>query len=176
MTEVPVAGGNGQGRVVAVFTSRAAASDAAAEVVAALALRPGQVELAGRPPSDAIVQADPEDSGSWRSVVIAQWRAALLGAILGLVACACLYAAGIAIVEESPGWASAVLGAFGGACGLLVGALSPQRPRPVQSPAADADAPGDPRTSVVVQTESADQCSRVATFMLRRGADVTRTL
>lgn len=176
MSDHPVTGEVSNSKLAAVFTSRDAARDAAAAMIAELDVQPAQVKMVTPESADVDIKLEPEGGGIWRTIVIAHVRLGIAGAVLGLVLFGILMWAGVPFVVQSP-WAAglAALG-FGTTAGLLVGGLVSLRPDHDRYIQATRDAMDEGGTTIVVHALSAEQQTRAAEFLSRRGAEVTQTL
>lgn len=176
MSDSPVTGEVSNSKVAAVFASRVVARDAVAAMIAELDLQPAQIKVITPDSTDVDIKLEPEGGGIWRTIVVAHVRLGLLGAVLGLIAFGILVWTGVPFVVQSPWAAGLAAVAFGGVAGLLLGGLVSLRPDHDRYIQATHDAMDEGRTTVVVHALSAEQRSRAADFLSRRGADVTETL
>jgi VIT1/CCC1 family predicted Fe2+/Mn2+ transporter len=163
-------------KVVAVFASAAAAREAAASVQAALGLQPAQVQLLlpGEPHPRRMLE--PESQGIWQTIVRAHVRLGIAGAVLGVVAFAALYFAGLQFIVRSPVASLLVLLFFGATGGLMLGglvALRPDHDRFVQHAVTALD---EGRSSVVVHAFSSEQRADAAQALAQLGGETTSTL
>ncbi|MDH5833486.1 hypothetical protein [Luteimonas kalidii] len=176
MSDLPVTGEVSNSKLAAVFGSRDAARDAATALVAELGLQPAQVKLVTPDSADVDIQLEPEGGGIWHTIVVAHVRLGIAGAVVGLLAFLALYWAGIPFVVQSP-WVAGLAGTgFGAIAGLLLGGLVSLRPDHDRYIQATRSAIDEGRTTLVLHALSAEQNTRAAAFLSRRGAAVTRTL
>lgn len=172
----PVTGELSNSKVAAVFASEALAREAAAVVRAALQLGDAQVQVIT--PGDAHPgrKLEPESRGIWRTIVVAHVRLGIVGAVLGLLAFAVLYAMGLPFITQSPVFAGAVLFGFGAVAGLMLGGLVSLRPD--HDPYIQAVRTGleAGRSAVVVHAFSAEQRAQAAAALQARGGETTSTL
>ncbi len=163
-------------KVVAVFDTAAAARRAAASVQATLGLQPAQVELLLPGEANPRRKLEPESGGIWKTILRAHLRLGIAGAVVGVVAFAALYFAGVEFIVLSPVASVLVLLFFGATAGLMLGglvALRPDHDRYVQD-AVTALAEG--RSSVVVHAFSAEQRAQVEQSLAAEGGETTATL
>ncbi|MBB1471743.1 MULTISPECIES: riboflavin biosynthesis protein RibA [unclassified Luteimonas] len=163
-------------KVVAVFATAGAARDAATSVQASLGLQPAQVQLLLPGEAHARRKLEPESQGIWKTIVRAHVRLGIAGAVLGVVAFAVLYFAGLQFVVRSPVASVLVLLFFGATAGLMLGglvALRPDHDRFVQNAVTALD---EGRSSVVVHAFSSEQRARAAQALEALGGDTTSTL
>ena len=172
----PITGEVSNSKVAAVFASETLAREAATSVQAALRLGDAQVQVITPRDAHPGRKLEPESHGIWRTIVIAHVRLGILGAVLGALAFAALYAAGLAFITRSPVFAAAVLVGFGAVAGLMFGGLVSLRPDHdpyIQAVRTGLDAG---RSAVVVHAFSAEERSRAAAALQARGGETTSTL
>ena len=117
-----------------------------------------------------------QGGGIWRTILRAHAKLGVVGAVLGLVAFAILYALGLPMVVQSPVAAGLVLLGFGTIAGLMLGGLVALRPDHDRYVQATRDAMEEGHTTVVVHALSREQQDVAADFLASRGGEVTRTL
>jgi len=176
MSDIPVTGEVSNNKLAAVFANRRAARDAAAALCSELDLAPPQVKLITPGSSDVDIKLEPEGGGIWRTIVIAHVRLGIIGAVIGAIAFAIMYWAGLPFVARSPLAAGLVTISFGAVGGLLFGGLVAIRPDHDRYIQATHDAMDARRTTVVVHALSHEEQRRAQEFLAGRGAQVTRTL
>ena len=176
MPRTAVTGEVSNSKLAAVFTSLSAARDAASAVIAEAGLQRAQVKLIEPGEADADIKLEPEGAGIWRTIVVAHVRLGIAGAVAGLLALGLLLWLGVPFVAASPWAAGVVLVSFGAVAGLLLGGLVSLRPDHDRYIEAAREAMESGRTTVVVHALSAEERSRAAASLRRRGARVTETL
>ena len=119
---------------------------------------------------------EPESRGVWRTIVVAHVRLGIVGAVVGLLAFAALYAAGLPFIVNSPVAAALVLLFFGTVAGLMLGGLVALRPDHDRYVEAAREAIESGNTKVVVHAFSGDRAGQAADFLRAQGGEVTSTL
>jgi hypothetical protein len=172
----PITGELSNSKVAAVFPAQAVARRAAAGVAEALSLGSAQVQVIVPGEEHPGRKLEPEVRGIWRTIVIAHVRLGIVGAVVGVLAFAALYALGLPFIVRSPVAAVLALLFFGAVAGLMLGGLVSLRPDhdPYVEAARDAIAEGN--TTVVVHAFSAEQAARAADYLKAEGGDTTVTL
>lgn len=176
MSDNPLTGEVSNSKLAAVFEDGTAARDAASAVIAAAHLQPAQVKLVGPDEPDVNIKLEPEGGGIWRTIVVAHLRLGILGAVIGAIAFAIMFWAGLPFVVRSPLAAGLVTVSFGAVGGLLLGGLVAIRPDHDRYIQATHDAMDARRTTVVVHALSQEERRSAQEFLAGRGAEVTRTL
>lgn len=172
----PITGELSNSKVVAVFANESAARSAAQAVAAALSLGSAQVQLITPAEPHPGRKLEPESRGVWRTIVVAHVRLGIVGAVVGLLAFAALYAAGLPFIVNSPVAAALVLLFFGTVAGLMLGGLVALRPDHDRYVEAAREAMESGNTTVVVHAFSGDQAGQAADFLRAQGGEVTSTL
>ncbi len=163
-------------KVAAVFPDQAAARRAAEAVIESLSLKSAQVQVIAPGEPGAGRKLEPESHGIWRTIMIAHARLGIVGAVLGLVVFAAMYAIGIGFIVSSPVAAALVLLSFGAMAGLMLGGLIALRPDHDRYVQATRDAMEAGNTTVVVHAFSAEQRDEAAGLLSARGGQMTSTL
>lgn len=176
MSDIPVTGEVANSKLAAVFESRDAARAAADEMIAELSLLPLQVKLIGPGTADVGIKLQPEGGGIWRTIIVAHVRLGVAGAVLGLIAFAIMFAAGVPFVALSPWAAGSAAVGFGALAGLLLGGLVALRPDQDSYIHATREAIRRGHTTVVVHALSAGQRALASSFLKIRGARVSESL
>lgn len=176
MSDNPLTGEVSDSKLAAVFASRREAQDAADALMARTDLQQAQVKVIRPGSADVAIKLEPEGGGIWRTILRAHAKLGVVGAVLGLVAFAILYALGLPMVVQSPVAAGLVLLGFGTIAGLMLGGLVALRPDHDRYVQATRDAMEEGHTTVVVHALSREQQDVAADFLASRGGEVTRTL
>lgn len=163
-------------KVAAVFPREAAARAAAQAVAAALDLDAAQVQVITPSEPHPGRKLEPESRGIWRTIVVAHVRLGIVGAVVGVVAFAVLYAIGLPFITASPVAAALILLGFGAVAGLMLGGLVSLRPDHDRYVEATRDAMEAGNTTVVVHAFSVEQRQQAAEFLRGQGGEVTSTL
>lgn len=163
-------------KVAAVFPREAAARAAAQAVAAALDLDAAQVQVITPSEPHPGRKLEPESRGIWRTIVVAHVRLGIVGAVVGVVAFAVLYALGLPFITASPVAAALILLGFGAVAGLMLGGLVSLRPDHDRYVEATRDAMEAGNTTVVVHAFSVEQRHQAAEFLRGQGGEVTSTL
>lgn len=163
-------------KVAAVFPGEAAALAAAQAVAAALDLDAAQVQVITPSEPHPGRKLEPESRGIWRTIVVAHVRLGIVGAVVGVVAFAVLYAIGLPFITASPVAAALILLGFGAVAGLMLGGLVSLRPDHDRYVEATRDAMEAGNTTVVVHAFSVEQRQQAAEFLRGQGGEVTSTL
>lgn len=163
-------------KVAAVFPREAAARAAAQAVAAALDLDAAQVQVITPSEPHPGRKLEPESRGIWRTIVVAHVRLGIVGAVVGVVAFAVLYAIGLPFITASPVAAALILLGFGAVAGLMLGGLVSLRPDHDRYVEATRDAMEAGNTTVVVHAFSVEQRHQAAEFLRGQGGEVTSTL
>ena len=172
----PITGEVSNSKVAAVFPREAAARQAAEGVAAALSLGSAQVQVITPTEPHPGHKLEPESRGIWQTIVVAHIKLGIVGAVLGLLTFAGLYAAGIPFIVNSPVASALVLFFFGSVAGLMFGGLVSLRPDHDRYVEATRDAMAEGNTTVVVHAFSVEQREQAAEFLRAQGGDVTSTL
>lgn len=177
MSDNPLTGEVSNSKVAAVFPMSASARSAATALVDQLGFKPAQVKLITPDnAADTDIKLEPESRNIWRTIVVAHWKLAVLGAVAGAVVFAVLMLMQVPYVATSPLAALGWLVLYGTIGGLFLGglvALRPDHDRYIQA-VRDAIAAGS--SAVVVHALSSQQQNDAADFLAEHGGEVTRTL
>lgn len=172
----PITGEVSNHKVAASFSSATTAQQAANDVASALSLGEAQVQVVGPGDPHPGRKLEPESRGIWQTIVVAHVRLGIIGAVVGVLAFAVLYAIGLPFVVNSAIAAFLVLIFFGAVAGLFLGGLVALRPDHDRYIQATRDAMGEGLTTVLVHAFSAEQRTQAAEFLRERGGKVTSTL
>jgi hypothetical protein len=172
----PITGELSNSKVAAVFPNEVVALQAGQEVAAVLSLGSAQVQVIGPAEHHPGRILEPESRGIFRTIVLAHVRLGIAGAVIGLLAFAGLYAAGLPFIVNSPVAAALVLLFFGWIGGLMLGGLVSLRPDHDRYIEATRDAMDAGKTTVVVHAFSAEQAGQAAEVLRAQGGEVTSTL
>ena len=172
----PITGELSNSKVAAVFLNEPAARAAAQAVAGAMSLGSAQVQVITPSEPHPGRKLEPESRGIWRTIIVAHVRLGIVGAVVGLLAFAALYAAGLPFIVNSPVAAALALLFFGTVAGLMLGGLVALRPDHDRYVGATRDAMASGNTTVVVHAFSAEQADQAAEFLRGRGGEVTSTL
>lgn len=176
MSDNPLTGEVSNSKLAAVFSTEAAARDAAAALLAEGGLQAQQVKVVTPGEPDPDIKLEPEGKGIWHTILVSHLKLGILGVVLGAVAFAIMMWAGLPFVTRNPLAAAAVTMSFGGVGGLLLGGLVSIRPDHDRYVHATHDAMEAGRTTVVVHALSRDEQQRAHELLAARGGDVTATL
>ena len=124
----PVSGEASDTKVAAIFEDEGRARRIAAKLRRRLGLRQSQVQVITRHDRHAGRKLEPENKGIFRTMLIAHVKLGLVGAAVGGALFVLLYLSGLQLVTSSPGFAAAVIIAYGGVFGLMAGGLVTLRP------------------------------------------------
>lgn len=172
----PVTGEASDSKVAAIFDSERSARRIAQALRKTLRLRQSQVQVITPEDRHPGRKMEPEDSGIFRTLVLAHVRMGLVGAAAGVLLFALLYFGGLDLVTASPGFASALIIGYGAVFGLMVGGLVTLRPDhdPYIHKVRDALAEG--RSAVVVHAFDAEQRKAAKEALDAQGGETIRTL
>lgn len=172
----PVTGEASDTKVAAIFESEGRARRIAQALRRRLGLRPSQVQVITCHDRHPGRKMEPEDSGIFRTMVVAHVRLGLVGAAVGAVLFALLYLSGLELVTASPGFAAALIVGYGAVFGLMAGGLVTLRPDHDPYIHRIRDALEEGKSAVVVHAFDAEQ-RRVAKQALdEQGGETIRTL
>jgi len=172
----PIIGELSNSKVAAVFANEADARAAAQAVASALSLGSAQVQVITPAEPHPGRKLEPESRGIWRTIVVAHVRLGIVGVVVGLLAFAALYAAGLPLIVNSPVAAALALLFFGAVAGLMLGGLVALRPDHDRYVEAARDAMESGNTTVVVHAFSGEQADQAADLLRAQGGEVTATL
>ncbi|WP_062351764.1 hypothetical protein [Pseudoxanthomonas mexicana] len=172
----PLTGEVSDSKVAAIFRDATGARNAAARLTGDLHLTPGRVRVVT--PGDAHLgrQLEPESHGIFRTMLIAHYKMAFAGLVVGILAYGLLRGAGIAAVVNSPVLSAVVIVAFFGVFGAMLGGLVTLRPD--HSPYVNAvkSALRDGRSAVIVHAMDTDQRDRASDALTNAGGETIKTL
>ncbi|RYZ70755.1 MAG: riboflavin biosynthesis protein RibA [Lysobacteraceae bacterium] len=163
-------------KVAAIFPSADAASAAAARVRQALGLADAQVQVLRPGEKSAGVKLEPESHGIFRTMLRAHAKLGVLGAVLGMVAFAVMYAMGIPMIVQSAVAAFLVLLFFGAVAGLFLGGLFTLRPDQDRYVHSVLSALAQGQSAVVVHAFDAEQRARAETLLQQEGEQTVASL
>ena len=172
----PVTGEASDTKVAAIFDNEGSARRIAAMLRRQLRLRPSQVQVITSGDRHPGRKMEPEDRGIFRTMVIAHVRLGLVGAAVGAVLFALLYLSGLALVTSSPGFAAAVIIAYGAVFGLMAGGLVTLRPDHDPYIQRIHRALKQGRSAVVVHAFDAGQRKAAQQALDEQGGETIRTL
>ena len=172
----PISGEVSNSKVAAIFPSQAAAQSAASAVRQSLGLTGSQVELLA--PGDPAPgrHLEPESHGIFRTMLIAHARLGIVGAVVGAIAFAALYATGSRMIVSSSLAAFLVLVVSGAVAGLFVGGLVTLRPDHDRYILAVLSALKEGRSAVLVHAFSSEQRNRAEQALKEQGGETVATL
>ena len=177
--ENPTAGVIGEyagSKVAAIFSSEAAARDAAARIRQTLALADAQVQVitpADRHPGRKV---EPESHGIFRTMMQSHLKLGVIGLVAGLALWFLLRALGVGFIVNT-GWLTpAVLAVFGAMAGMMVGGLITLRPDHEPANRAVFEAMGEGRSAVVVHPYDAAQRDAAEAGLKELSDEVLSTL
>src|SRR5690606_24769576 len=124
----PVTGETSDTKAAAIFDDEGRARRIAAMQRRRLGLRQSQVPLLTRRDRHPGRKLEPENKGIFRTMLMAHVKLGLVGAAVGGALFVLLYLSGLQLVTSSPGFAAAVIIAYGGVFGLMAGGLVTLRP------------------------------------------------
>lgn len=163
-------------KVAAVFPSEVVAREAAEAIRAAIGLEPVQVQVITPGEPHPGRKMEPESQGILRTMIVAHVRLGIVGAALGALAFAVLYARGLPLITQSAWLAGAVMVSFGAVAGLMLGGLVSLRPDHDAYIQSVRSALAEGHSAVVVHAFSSEQRDSAAAELRARGGDTTSTL
>ena len=172
----PLTGEASNHKVAAVFASAEAARAAAAALQSTLRLPAAQLRIISPGEPHPGRKLEPESDGILRTILVSHLKLGVVGAALGGVAFAVLYALDLPWVTQSAPVAAAVMVGFGATAGLLLGGLVSLRPDHDPYIEAVRSALAEGRSAVVVHATSVTQRAEAAELLQARGAETTSTL
>ena len=163
-------------KVAAVFDNEQEARAIARQVQGMLGMPPGQVQVVT--PHDARPgrKMEPEDTGIFRTLIIAHYKLGLIGLGLGVVLFVVLYTLGLEAVVASPGLAAALIIGYGGVFGLMFGGLVTLRPDHGPYVAKVRTALKEGHCAVVIHALDHDERDRAQEMLADHGGETIRTL
>lgn len=175
-TQSAVSGEVSDSKTAAIFDSRAAADASARRLRDELGLADRRVRVVGPRTSNADRHLEPESAGIFRTAIRAHVTFGLVGAVLGALAFAILFARGVPWVVTSPLAAGLAATAFGAVAGLLGGGFYTLRPDHDLYILTVQDALREDRSAVVVHAASIEQRDRARELLERLGGETVVTL
>lgn len=163
-------------KLAAIFPSGPAAREAAVEVVDALGLDDGQVEVVDPGNDQPGRRLEPESRGIWHTLIRAHLWLGLAGAAFGAILYFLLAAANVPFVVDNPGWASSMFIVLCFVAGLLAGGAVTVRPDHAPFIRAAGSALRDGKSLVVVHARGLEQMRQAKAELEKRAADVIPTL
>mgnify|MGYP001180869854 FL=1 len=172
----PVTGETSDTKVAAIFDDEGSARRIAATLRRELRLRQSQVQVLTSGDRHPGRKLEPENRGIFRTMLIAHAKLGLVGAGIGAVLFALLYASGLELVTSSPGFAAAVIISYGAVFGLMAGGLVTLRPDHDPYVHKVQGALQEGRSAVVVHAFDADERKRAQRTLDELGGETIRTL
>jgi len=163
-------------KLAAVFASGPAARDAAAQLVDALGLDAGQVDVVQPGDQAPGRKLEPESRGIWHTLIRAHLWLGLAGAVIGAILYFLLAAGNVPFVVDNPAWAASMLIVLCFVAGLLAGGAVTVRPDHAPLIRAAGSALRDGKSLVVVHARDVQQLRQAKAELEKHDADVIPTL
>lgn len=163
-------------KVAGIFANAAAARAQAARIRDALQLSESQVQVVTPADPRPGHKLEPESHGIFRTMIRAHVVLGLVGAVVGALVFAVLWAMDIPFIVNSAVMAAAVLVAFGTVAGLMFGGLVTLRPDHDPFILKVQQALGEGRSAVVVHAFSRDEGAQARELLQGASDDVVSTL
>ncbi len=169
-------------KVAGLFPDKSQADAAAADVLKAPGMAPGQVRVLG--PQDASMSRreifgrslEPEQRGIFRMLFITHGITGVIGAVVGVLLFIGLYRSGQPMVASSPVQAFIAIVGFSTTFGLLLGGLLSIRPDHVWLITAVRSGLKQGKWAVIVHPVDAGQTAAARELLLKSGAEILKTL
>lgn len=172
----PLTGEASNSKVAAVFANEAIAREVAARVRDALQLSDAQVRVITPDDRKPGRKLEPESHGIFRTMLRAHLVFGIVGAVAGALLFFALWSMGIRFIVQSAVMAAAVLVAFGGVAGLMLGGLVTLRPDHDLYIHKVYDALDEGRSAVVVHAFSQQQQAQAEELLRDATGEVISTL
>lgn len=163
-------------KVAGIFPSETAARDAAAAIRQSLGLTDAQVQVVTAADPAPGRKLEPEGRGIFRTLIVAHVKLGIVGAVVGAVFFAALWALGFELFVAHPVIVALASIGLGALAGLLLGGLVTLRPDHDAYIHGVLDALEQGKAAVVVHAFSGEERSRAEDALKRHGADTFRTL
>lgn len=163
-------------KIAAIFPDARTAQASAARLREEMRLSERQIQVIAPGDRRPNRKLEPEGGGILRTVIVAHYRLAIVGAIVGVIAFAVMYGMDIPFVTRSPAGAFGMLLFYGTVGGLMIGGLVSLRPDHDPYIIKVREAVREGRAAVVVHIVDAQQRTQAVNALTAMGGDTIGTL